>query len=120
MNEREVYFTGHGDAKLCYNPNEPMSSLTNPVEKKLYAIFYKEFFFGDQYNAYVKFVDTYDVFHDVGELIYFAPTEVRNIRWCELSDESIEEAVHRYEKDGLWERIGKNKMKRTEKLRNET
>lgn len=64
--------------------------------KKVYAISYKQFFFGNHYDRYIQFIETEDIFHEVGVLIYKASTAVKNIRWCKLSDESVEAAIERH------------------------
>lgn len=76
-------------------------------KKKVYAISYEQFFFGKHYNRYVQFVETEDIFHEVGVLIYKASTAVRNIRWVKLRDVSIEAAIARYmsEDSEDWKRI---------------
>lgn len=78
------------------------------TKKKVYAIFYEQFFFGNHYDRYVQVIETEDIFHEVGVLIYKASTAVRNIRWCELHDVSVEAAIARrlsaYNKED-WKRI---------------
>lgn len=93
-------------ARLCCCINEIIDNVIETTQsepkieekpkKKVYAIFYEKFFFGKHYNRYVQFVETEDIFHEVGVLIYKASTAVRNIQWVELRDVSVEAAIARY------------------------
>ena len=119
-----IYFTDSlspheaAAAKLCCKINEIVNNVAETKQsetkteekpkKKVYGIFFERFFFGKHYNRYVQFVETEDIFHEVGVLIYKASTAVRNIRWCELRDESVEAAIARrlsaYNKED-WKRL---------------
>lgn len=93
-------------ARLCCCINEIIDNVTETTQsepkieekskKKVYGIFFEKFFFGKHYNRYVQFVETEDIFHEVGVLIYKASTAVRNIQWVELHDVSVEAAIARY------------------------
>ena len=111
-------------AKLCCKINEIINNVTETKQsetkteeqpkKKVYAISYEQFFFGNHYNRYVQFIETEDIFHEVGVLIYKASTAVRNIRWCELHDVSVEAAIARYmsEYSEEWKRIDRTDILR--------
>lgn len=111
-------------AKLCCKINEIINNVTETNQpetktkekpkKKVYAISYEQFFFGNHYDRYAQFIETEDIFHEVGVLIYKASTAVRNIRWCELRDESVKAAIARYmsEYSEDWKRIDRTDILR--------
>lgn len=122
--EPEPEYCIDGDRLYCYQCwNRPISKQTEPdppepvkpsetkteekPKKKVYAIFYEQFFFGNHYDRYLRFVETEDIFHEVGVLIYKASTAIKNIRWCEMPDESVEAAIERHldEYGEDWKRI---------------
>ena len=99
-------------AMLCREIVEIAQKVTTPT---IYEIAYDQFSLigkekNDFYGHYIKVVETEDVYHYVGEMIYKAQTAMKNIYWWKIDDNSVEEAMDRLSTYPRMKKIDKNTL----------